>query len=70
MTPRVAPNGRWQHRKESGGTAPASLMFGAAITILNIIVGTFATFMGEYVMGAVMFVMALFVIWTLWEERR
>lgn len=64
-----APNGRWQ--TEGGGqSSPAFRIFGFLLLAANITIGVASFIVGAPVNGALMFIVALFVLWTLWDEAR
>lgn len=64
-----ASNGRWQ--TESGGqSSPAFRVFGFLLLAANVAIGICSFFVGAPVNGVLMFVVALFVLWTVWDDAR
>lgn len=57
--------GRWSL---AGGAKRPARLWGLTILIIDLAVGTVAIWRGVPIMGLVLYAMAAFVAWTLWED--
>lgn len=62
--------GRWVHWTAGGAISPAFRLLGLTILALNIVIGVASFMVGAPANGALMFIVALFVIFTLWDDTR